>query len=390
MNKIIKKVFVRSSIILTTLVMVFTTLFTNMTTSFAAEHNVSFSYINGWTMQDSNIWGSPVFINVDGEVSFCLQSEAVIAEGPNQEVEFDDIGITEEQKSDLSLIANFGYFKQPSETNYVLTQNLIHSYLGSSAYYSNATYPTQESQQDWRNEVMQQVNAYKTKVSFDNTSCAISDGQTLLLEDLNGVLNTMEIVTSGDLNVSINNNTLEISGMDNTKDNSAIVLKKAILNEGTNFVVRNGNSQAVSVLKTTNPLSCGVTIYRALPHLGTLATGINGEKEFDTNVDNTIIDTSKEYTLVTELIHKETGEVVISKEQNQITFQNSSGEYVVTLQIPAHTLESSEYYFAEYLYEAGKEHGLDNSIVEHNDSNDKDQTVYFNNYQKGTLANGIN
>ncbi|MFV0393780.1 MAG: VaFE repeat-containing surface-anchored protein, partial [Coprobacillaceae bacterium] len=116
-----------------------------------------------------------------------------------------------------------------------------------------------------------------------------------------------------------------------------------------------------------------------------LATGINGEKEFDTSVDNTIvdtieynnIDTSKEYTLVTEFIHKETGEVVTSQVEENVIFPTSNGEYTITLQIPANTLKEGEYYFAEYLYEENKEHGVDNAVVEHNDSSDKNQTVYF-------------
>ncbi|MFV0394964.1 MAG: collagen binding domain-containing protein [Coprobacillaceae bacterium] len=129
-------------------------------------------------------------------------------------------------------------------------QNLVWEYLGYSDYYVSDTYPTRESQQDWKNQVMNKVNSYTTKVSFHNTEHELTIGETISFNDDNGVLNTMDIISTDGLEVSIYNNELVVKATINASDSATIKLKKSITNEGTNFVVRNGNSQSVSVLKT--------------------------------------------------------------------------------------------------------------------------------------------
>ena len=138
---------------------------------------------------------------------------------------------------------------------------------------------------------------------------------------------------------------------------------------------------------------------RPIPTLATEATGINEQKVFDTNVDNTMtdiitytnVDVTKVYTLVTQLINKNTGEIISSLVTEDIAFETKDGEYVITMNIPAHSIkEDGDYYFAEFLYFNDQDIEVDEPIAEHNDEKDKGQTVTFETSKIGTLATGIN
>lgn len=138
---------------------------------------------------------------------------------------------------------------------------------------------------------------------------------------------------------------------------------------------------------------------RPIPTLATQATGINEQKVFDTNVDNTMtdiitytnVDVTKVYTLVTQLINKNTGEIISSLVTEDIAFETKDGEYVITMNIPAHSIkEDGDYYFAEFLYFNDQDIEVDEPLAEHNDEEDKGQTVTFETSKIGTLATGIN
>lgn len=222
----------------------------------AASHNVSSSFIPGWTIYDgdgSGMYGQPDKITVDGQIAWCLQADKVVSNGPNEDINFSDIGISDNTRYKLSLITNFGYFTQPNDTNYVLTQNLIWRELGYGSYYYSSTYPNLVSMQSWFDDILNKVNSYERVTSWHNTKHTIKAGETLTFTDTNGVLSSMQIVSTNGLQASINGNTLTVTGTINAKDNSRIALKKPISNEGINFVVRNGNSQVVSVCKTEDP-----------------------------------------------------------------------------------------------------------------------------------------
>jgi hypothetical protein len=217
-----------------------------------SNHNVSMNFIRNWEAVAGNngVYGPLPMITIDGKVAWCLQADKVLETGENVQIDFKDIGITNEQQQVLSLIANFGYYSQPSEDHYALVQNVIWEYLGDSDFYVSEKYPTRESQQAFKEEVMDKVRNYQQLASFHNTVHSINVGEMLTFDDTNGVLQNMEIASSDGLDAKIEGNRLLVIGTINAKDNARITLKKSVKNEGTNFVVRKGNSQAVSVLTT--------------------------------------------------------------------------------------------------------------------------------------------
>jgi hypothetical protein len=218
----------------------------------ASGYNVTTEFIPQWTAVTGNggVYGTLPIIKVDQQVAWCLQAGKVIATGNNTLTSFDDIGVSEQQEKMLSLIANFGYYNQPSNDNYALVQNLLWEYLGYSDYYKSSQYPTRESQQSWKNDVLAKVEEYQKELSFHNAVYDIDVDETITINDSNGVLWGMDIVSTDGLKASIDGNSLTVTGTVDANDTAIIKLKKPIYNEGINFVVRNGNSQAVSILRT--------------------------------------------------------------------------------------------------------------------------------------------
>lgn len=222
------------------------------------SHNVTETFDGSWKSVAGNVglYGNAPRFRIDGQVGWCLEPRKGARPGLNQEFNITDIGITVEQKNTINLITNFGYFSQPTLTNEILTGNLIWRYLGNTCGYVSASngYPTMASQQGWFDEVMNKVSRYGLNTSFDKRSFEINVGQTITLDDTNGVLQDMQILSNDGLQVSKNGNQLIITGVTSANDNSAIVLKKVVSNESRDLVVRNGGSQALSVCQTGDPL----------------------------------------------------------------------------------------------------------------------------------------
>ena len=232
----------------------------------AATYNVQERFLGQWRAVAGNagLYGNGTILTVNGEPAFCLQANKGAVTGNNSLINFSDIGIDQNKEKRLALIKNFGYMAQPSDTNNVLTTNLLWRELGFTCYYVSPSegYPTWESMQPWMNDVLNKVNSYQTGVSFDKTTFEVNVGETVTLTDTNNVLQNMQVVSSDGLQVAISGNKLLVTGTANANDSSQINLKKFLANgqEGGNFVVRKGNSQAVSILKTSDPLISKLTV----------------------------------------------------------------------------------------------------------------------------------
>lgn len=225
------------------------------TSVLASSHNVTQEFYNEYTAVTGNggVYGSYASLRIDGQVAWCLQANRVAQPGINSVIDFADIGINDDQRDNLSLIANFGYHVSPSRENEVLTQNAVWTYLGWTDWYPTPNYPTRDAFDRWYNDIMLKVNNYKLGVSFEHQTLEINVGQTITLNDTNGVLSDMRIISTDGLQVSINGNQLSVTGTVEANDESQINLIKQVSNEGTNFVVRSGDSQALSVLRTRDP-----------------------------------------------------------------------------------------------------------------------------------------
>lgn len=226
---------------------------------YADTHNVSETFDGQWKAVGGNVglYGNATRFRVNGQVAWCLEPKKAAKPGLNSEFDISQIGINLEQKRTINLITNYGYFAQPTPTNEILTANLIWRYLGYTCGYVSSSngYPALASQQAWFDDVMNKVNRYGLNTSFDKTSHEINVGETITLTDTNDVLQDIQVVSSDGLQVTKNGNQLVITGTANANDNSSIVLKKPVNNENRDFVVRNGNSQALSVCTVSDPLT---------------------------------------------------------------------------------------------------------------------------------------
>lgn len=223
------------------------------------NHDVTESFDGSWRAVAGNIglYGNAARFRVDGQAAWCLEPRKGAKPGLNQEFNIGDIGISVEQKNVINLITNFGYFTQPTPTNEILTGNLIWRYLGYTCGYVSSSngFPTMASQQPWFDDVMNKVNRYGLNMSFYNQRYEISVGETIVLDDTNGVLQDMEIISNDGLQVLKSGNQLVVTGTANANDTSTIILKKVVSNETRDFVVRSGGSQALSVCSVNDPLS---------------------------------------------------------------------------------------------------------------------------------------
>lgn len=144
---------------------------------------------------------------------------------------------------------------------------------------------------------------------------------------------------------------------------------------------------SVSLDQNGTKISLKAINKRIPPSLRTLATGINGEKNFDSTIDNTVVDdifyeniiTGQEMPLVTELYEVNPdgsfGKKVLSQEE-KVTFTQPNGTHRVTIFIPKGTLDpDKDYVFVEKVYRDSTKEIL---YVEHNDPKDKDQTIHTN------------
>lgn len=123
---------------------------------------------------------------------------------------------------------------------------------------------------------------------------------------------------------------------------------------------------------------------RKTSELGTLATGINGEKDFDSTIENSVIDKvsfkwfipNEKYKRVTQLIEKgktEKDDKIILNQEEVVEIKEMSGEDVVKMTIAANTLDpSKDYYFAEFY---SRETDIDTIFAEHNDRDAESQTI---------------
>lgn len=229
----------------------------------AASPVVNETYTSNWKANHLHLPdgsnGDGTFFWVDGELAWCIEPGKSAHVGTNESVTFESLGYNDATRKTITYIAYFGYYLQPSEVNYFLTQNLIWATLrpdlANQNYYYNSAYPTVASQQAWRNAVMAQVNAMETTPKFNISTITLDVGESITLTDSNNILSNYIVNGKSDgLNVSINGNQLTITATASADENSYINLIRSIkiLQEGIPFAakVTANDTQAVSPLNT--------------------------------------------------------------------------------------------------------------------------------------------
>lgn len=210
-----------------------------------------------WTLQTEPAglaFGSQGYITVDGQAAFCLEPEKTAHSGANQEIAWSAVGIDEAMMKKLTRIAYYGYRIQPNMTNYFMTQNLIWQTLmaGKSwqLYCVGGKYQSLDDMQNWFDDVLEKVDRFNLAPSFNGLTYQMKVGETLNLKDTKGVLKDCRILDADGFDVTISDQTLVIKAEKNSPESGTITLTKddAVTDGSQTFVVKNGNSQAVSFL----------------------------------------------------------------------------------------------------------------------------------------------
>lgn len=169
----------------------------------------------------------------DGQFVYCIQPGVNLIENhlmPGYDSNQSAMsGMTEENWTRIKRLAYYGYgYEGRTEDKwYAITQFLIwktHN-LGWDSYFTdsfkgNIIYPFQ----DEINQLNADVDSHMVRPSFHNQTYDINVGQTLTLNDTNGVLSKYDIITTNGATVTKNGNNISI--ISNNKGNIQIRLQK--------------------------------------------------------------------------------------------------------------------------------------------------------------------
>ncbi|WP_233638317.1 SpaA isopeptide-forming pilin-related protein [Carnobacterium maltaromaticum] len=183
---------------------------------------------------------------VEGEPAFCIEHGAILNGGSG----FDPSELTIAEKDRLSLIAYYGYKTNPTSENYGITQNMIWESFGDQLL--STTLPNYQNR---KNEILAKVNAHNTKPSFNNQTVTLNVGDSITLDDTNGVLSKYGNLANNSANLQINKsgNQLKLTATSSSKETGNLQYNIANAGDvGTSFVYNKPSEQKVATFKLSN------------------------------------------------------------------------------------------------------------------------------------------
>jgi hypothetical protein len=180
-------------------------------------------------------------------------------------------GLSTDVKNYIRLVAYYGYEYQGHNTMkyYMAAQEIIWEKIsGRSIYWvqgTSASSPEVDVSVE-KNNILNLVNAHTKVPSFDEKTIEVNVGESKTITDTNGVLSNYQIYHSDLKNVSINGNSMTITGADSRSDKQIQLIKKNYTTV-VNFIYYSGNSQKLissgvldPVVSVLNVKSTGGTI----------------------------------------------------------------------------------------------------------------------------------
>ena len=234
---------------------------TNMTLpTRAAENSLTKHFYNDINYQMSKggytAWGAGFNLAMNGKHVFCVDPTMDAVSGSG----YTSSDFSHAKRSEMSIISYEGYYKHRNDSDIknwnMATQLMIWEAMGWSV-----TSVTGFDYASYKTNIQNAINKHSTRPSFNGDEITIKVGESITLNDTNGVFNEFHLVSDDGLIVSKNGNSLTITGTVNAKDVSTIVYNKVPDNcVGTSIIYKKAGAQDVAELYVQDPINTGVKV----------------------------------------------------------------------------------------------------------------------------------
>ena len=204
-------------------------------------------------------------LTLNGFTAYCIQpGVAITTYTYSSTTDWSITGLSDDVIRYIRLVAYYGYDYSGHQTMkyYYATQELIWEKISGRAVgwiYGEDRYGPQMDIENEKNTILNLVNNHTKRPSFDDEIYNVNEGESLTINDENGVLSQYEIYSSDFDNVSINGNTLTINDISSVKTGEISLVKKGYT-DNVNLIYYNGDSQKIVRAGLLDPVAASFTI----------------------------------------------------------------------------------------------------------------------------------
>lgn len=204
-------------------------------------------------------------LTLNGFTAYCIQpGVAITTYTYSSTTDWSITGLSDDVIRYIRLVAYYGYDYSGHQTMkyYYATQELIWEKISGRAVgwiYGEDRYGPQMDIENEKNTILNLVNNHTKRPSFDDEIYNVNVGESLTINDENGVLSQYEIYSSDFDNVSINGNTLTINDISSVKTGEISLVKKGYT-DNVNLIYYNGDSQKIVRAGLLDPVAASFTI----------------------------------------------------------------------------------------------------------------------------------
>ncbi|MGX7417884.1 SpaA isopeptide-forming pilin-related protein [Carnobacterium gallinarum] len=213
-------------------------------------NHISIWYVNGVHWTDYGI----LAITADNQPAFCIEHGV----GLNGGTGFTPSELSIAEKERLSLISYYGYQVNPTIENYGITQAIIWQELGDTLV--STTLPDFDKRKD---EIVTQVNNHSIKPTFNNQTVTLNVGDSITLNDTNGVLSKYvnQLSNTANLIVEKNGNQLKLTATKDSKESGTVQFSLLHADDiGQSFVYTKPSEQKVATFKVSADSTFNVNV----------------------------------------------------------------------------------------------------------------------------------
>lgn len=223
----------------------------SLTKHFYSDINYQMSKSDG-----SVAWGAGFTLTMNGKHVFCVDPTTDAESGSG----FTASDFSHAKRDEMSIISYEGYYKHRNDSDLkywnMASQLMIWETMG-----WTVTSVTGFNYASYKTSIQNAVNRHSVRPSFNGNKITLKVGESITLNDTNGVFNEFHLVSDDGLIVSKSGNSLTITGTINAKDESTIIFNKVPGScVGTSIIYRKAGAQDVADLFVTDPLPMNIKV----------------------------------------------------------------------------------------------------------------------------------